>query len=169
MLAEALQLAAALDYENMNELAGAVFIAARLQEWPTALRVAGRMLHYQSRSGAAAPNVIVVGILNLVARGLAEQLPETAAVVQGAIGAMMRQLAPDAAAPARGGASGHNDVAAFAAEVRRDTTQRLTAALGRPRLDELRAQGATMDVAQTYTYARTHINAYLASSAEEPN
>jgi len=166
LLAEALRLAATLDYENLNELAGAVFIAARLQEWPTVLRASGRVLHLFNRSGAAMPKVIMVGTLNFVTRGLAEHQPETAAVLQGAIGTMMRQLAPDVAAPARGSTSG-NDIAVFAGGVRRDTTQRLTAALGDARLRELRAQGAAMDETQTYTYARAHIDEYLASSAEE--
>ena len=85
-------------------------------------------------------------------------------MLQGAVGTVIRRLAPVVAAPVSGGASSHNEVAAFMAEVRRDTTQLLTAALGDPRLRELRAEGAAMDETQACTYARTHIDEYLASS-----
>jgi hypothetical protein len=108
--------------------------------------------------------VYLAAILNLVARGLAQHQPEPAAMLQGAVSTMIRRIAPDVAAPVSGGASSHNDVAVFVAEVRRDTTALLTAALGDPRLRELRAQGAAMDETQACTYARTHIDEYLAES-----
>jgi hypothetical protein len=140
---------------------GAVLCAARLEEWPTTLRIAGRLLHHHSRSGALGLHLLAM-TLNLAARGLAEHQPEPAAIVQGTVGTVVRRLAPDVATPVSGGASSHNDVAAYVAELRRDTTQLLTDALGDARLRELRAQAAAMDEMQACTYARTHIDEYLA-------
>jgi len=54
-------------------------------------------------------------------------------------------------------------------EARRETTRLLTAALGEAHLRELRAQGAAMNEDQACTYARTHIDKYLASAAESPD
>ena len=142
LLAEALQLAGRLGYVNLptsSQVPSSPPPASPRMAYRS--RAAGPALHYLSRSGAGAPNVYSIGLLNLVAGGLAQQQPEPAAIVQGALGAMMRRVAPDVAAPARGGTSSHNDVAAFAAEVRRDTTQRLIAALGKPRLDQLEPKG----------------------------
>jgi predicted ATPase len=166
LLAEALQLATTLGYESPFELAGAVFCAARLQEWPTTLRFAGGLLRHHARSGTL-PIYVLVGVLNLVARGLAEHQPEPAAILQGTVGAMIRRLAPDVAAPVSGDTSTPNDVAALVIEVRRETTQLLTAALGDARLREFRAQGAAMDEDQACAFARTHIDDYLANITEE--
>ena len=163
LLDEALQLATTLGYENPTELTTTVFTAARLAAWPIALRTASRALHHQLRSGGVGLSNLA-GVLNLSARGLAEHQPEPAAMLQGAAGTVIRRLAPVVAAPVTGGASSHNEVAAFMAEVRRDTTQLLTTALGDLRLRELRAEGAAMDETQACTYARTHIDEYLASS-----
>ena len=168
LLSEALQLATTLGYENPQELLAAVFCAARLDEWPTTLYIAGRVLHHHVRSGALGL-VSWPAVLNLVARGLAEHSPVSAATIQGTVSTVVRRITPDVAAPVKGGASSHNDVAAFVARVRRDTTQLLTAALGDPRLRELRAQGAAMDETQACTYARTHIDEYLAASTLNEN
>ena len=89
--------------------------------------------------------------MNLLARGLAEHEPEPAAILQGTVSAIIRQLAPDVAAPVSGSTSTPNDVAALVIEVRRDTTQLLIAALGDLRLRALRAQGAAMDENQACT------------------
>ena len=56
----------ALGYESHQELHGAVFCAARLDEWPTALGLARRVLHQHSRSGAFRLTYLA-GMLNLVA------------------------------------------------------------------------------------------------------
>jgi predicted ATPase/class 3 adenylate cyclase len=160
LLREALQLGATLHYESPNELVSAVFTAARLEEWTPLLRVARRFLHHYLRSGTL-PLVYLAAILNLVARALAQDQPDTAAMLQGTVTSTLRQLTPDIAAPVSGGASGQNDVAIFVATVRHDTTQLLCAALGDTRLRELRAQGTTMDPTQACTYARNHIDDYL--------
>jgi hypothetical protein len=142
----------------------AIFTAARLEEWTGLLRVARRFFHHYLRSGAL-PLVYLAAILNLVARALAQEQPETAAVLQGAVTSILRELTPGIAAPVSGRASGQNEIAIFVAAVRRDTTELLRATLGDTRPRELRAEGATMDDTQACTYARTHIDEYLATSA----
>jgi len=161
LLAEALQLGTMLGYESPSELNSAVFTAARLEDWPTVLRAARPLLHHQVRSGALALYT-VAGILNFVARGLAEDQPEPAAVIQGSVTAMLRELSADIAASVTGTTVVPNDVAAVAANIRRDTTRLLSSTLGDTRLRELRTRGAAMDETQACTYARTQIDSYLA-------
>jgi hypothetical protein len=167
LLAEALQVSATLDYESPNELQSAIFAAARLADWPTTVRVARRLLHHQIRSGGIAL-AHLAAILNLVARGLAELQPEPAAVLQGSVGAMMRGLTADVVVPVSGTTSKENAVAAFVADVRRETTQLLDGALGEARVRQLRTEGAAMSEEQSYSYARTHVDEYLAAIPEEP-
>ena len=168
LLDEALQLNATFSYESPTELQSALFVSARLDAWPTTLRVAARMLHHYVRSGGVS-RLQLAALLNFVARGLAEHRPEPAAVTQGCVTTQMRGLASDVAEAARGGGSSNNAVAAIVVEVRRDTTQILTAALGEPRLHELRVEGATMTEDQAYAYARNHIDEYLAAIDRDSN
>jgi predicted ATPase/class 3 adenylate cyclase len=161
-LVDALESATSLGYESPAELQVGVFAAARLGAWPTVLSTTGRMLYHYARSGSI-PRYIVVGLLNLVARGLAEQQPEPAAILQGAANATIRHLTPRDAAPVSGTRSNSNDVAAFVVEVRRGTTQLLIEALGETRLRQLRAHGEAMDQDQACAYARAQINEHLAN------
>ncbi len=108
----------------------------------------------------------LAGILNLVARGLAEPRPEPAAVIQGTIGIVLHRATPNTATPDAGAFADTNTVATFIAGVRHDATQLIVAVLGEPRMRELRAQGAAMTEDQACTYARTHINEYLATIGE---
>jgi hypothetical protein len=163
LLFEGLELGTTLRYESPAELNSAVFVAARLEEWPTTLRAARPVLHHYVRS-AAMPLYSVAAVLNFVARALAEDQPEAAAVIQGTVSAVLRQLSPDVAAAVRGSTVAANDVAAFAGDVRRDTTRLLHATLDNARLRELRAEGAAMDDTQACTYARARIDEYLATS-----
>ena len=165
VLTEALQSHATLGYESPGGLTTATFAAARLQEWPAMLRAASRALHHHTRTGSFGL-VYLAAILNLVARGLAEPQPEPAAVLQGTVTAVLSRLAPSMAPHVRGGAPDQNEVAAFVTAVRRDTTELLTSRLGKPRLRELRSQGAAMDETQACTYARSHIEEYLAQIPE---
>jgi predicted ATPase len=165
VLAEALQLGATLGYESFNELGSVVFAAALVGDWPVVLRAAGRELHYRMRSGLV-QLVVLPATLNLIARGLAPDRPEPAAVLQGAVTAVLRRLAPDIAAPVGGGEQTKpNDVASFVAGVRRQTTDLLTASLGGERLRDLRAKGAAMTEAQIMGFARAQIAEYLAHPA----
>jgi MalT-like TPR region len=163
-LVEALQLTTTLCYESPSGLSSVVFAAARLQDWSSLLRAASRVMHHQTRTDTQG-FVYVAATLNLVARALAQPQPEPAAVLQGTVTGMLRRLTPDVAAPVSEGAPDHDNAAAFVTQIRRDTTQLLTVALGETRVRELRAQGAAMDETQACTYARTHIDEYLAHAA----
>jgi hypothetical protein len=130
LLGEALELGATLGYESLNELGSIVFAAALVGDWPVVLRAAGRELHHLMRSGLV-QLVILTATLNLIARGIAPSHPEPAAILQGAVTAVLRPLAPDIAAPVGGGEqTRRNDVASFVAGVGRQTTELLTASLG---------------------------------------
>jgi len=165
LLDESLRLAATLDYDAGGIFNDAVYTAGRLAAWPTCLRTATRALHLQLRSGGTAP-IYLAGILNLVARGLAEPRPEPAAVIQGTVGIVLHRATLNTATPDTRAPAQTNTVATFIAQVRHDTTQRIVAALGEPRMRELRAQGAAMTEDQAYTYTRTHIDDYLATNPE---
>ena len=127
---------------------------------------ASRTLHHQLRSGATSP-VTIAGTLNLAARGLAEHRPESAAVIQGTVGVVLRRVKMAAADPSGQPSPEASAIVPFVAAARRETTELLVAALGKPRLRELRAQGAAMTEDQAYTYARTHIDDYLATNPEQ--
>jgi predicted ATPase len=162
-LADALQSATTLGYESPAELQVGIFTAARLGAWAIVLLAAGRLLYHHARSGMI-PLYTLVGLLNLVARGLAEHQPEPAAILQGSVNAVIRELTANDAAPVSGTTTNPNDVAVFVVAVRHDTTQILTSALGETRLRELRAQGAAMDKDQACNYARAQINKLLANT-----
>jgi hypothetical protein len=165
LLDESVQLAAALGHESPSQLSGTVFAAARIAAWPTALRATSRLLHHQLRSGNASGPIFLAGILNLAARGLAEPRPEPAAVLQGTVGVVLRRVTPSAATPGPEVSAQPDTIVAFIAAARRDATQLIVAALGEPRMRELRAQGAAMTEDEAYIYARTHIEEYLATIA----
>jgi hypothetical protein len=164
LLDEALESAATLGYENADELMFVVIAAARLDAWPTALRAVSRALHHQLRSGGYAP-LNVAGFLNLAARGLAEHRPEPAATLQGAASAQVHPLVAPVAAATENGVAPPPDLpgGVFVTGARRDATQILVATVGEARLRELRTQGEAMNEDQAYTYARTHIDEYLAT------
>ena len=160
MLDEAFQLEATLGY--LDATPTFVYAAGRLGAWTATLRAASRTLKHQLRSGAAT-RVIVAGVMNLAARGLAEDRPEPAAVMQGAVHAVLRGVATTTDAPGLAAPAEPTAVVTFIAGARHDTTQLLIATLGEPRLRELRADGAAMTEDQAYTYARAHIDEYLAA------
>ena len=160
LLTEALQLATTMGYEVPGASYIAAFTAARLGNWPVVLRTANRVLHDHIRTGAYSV-VYVAAILNFVARSLAEERPESAAILQGTVTAMLSKLTPDIAPSVRGGGSDQNDVAAFVSDVRRSTTSALTSTLGENRMRELRAEGAAMDEVQACTFARGRIEELL--------
>jgi hypothetical protein len=165
LLSEAVQLVVKLDDENPTELGIACVTAAQLGDWPNTLRVSQRMLLHFTRWGTIREEQLPT---LLIARGLAEHRPETAAVLLGVTAvpeAASGHAPPDATGPFSGGAF-MQDFFAFLGEVRRDTTQLLIAALGDARLDELRAKGAAMDKTQACAYARAHIDEYLAEVDE---
>jgi predicted ATPase len=159
-LHDALEMAAKLDHARPLEYAYAVFAAARLGDWPTAVRCARWAVDHQLRSGGVGLNMIAA-VLNLGARGLAPVQPEPAAVLQGTVRWVAERLAAGVATDTAPQDTSPTGAAAFALEARRDATQIIIETLGADRLHELRAQGAAMDEDQTYRYARRHIDQYL--------
>jgi predicted ATPase/class 3 adenylate cyclase len=154
---------------SVGELGLTVFAAARLADWSGALRAADRLLRLDRQTGTT-PLVTLLSTFNFVARGLAERQPEAAAVLQGVPRGLSTQAshAGPGSIPQRD-ASGLNPAAAFIAEVRRDTSRLLVAAIGEDRMRPLRAEGQTMDRDQASTYARTHIHEYFAPTIEGGN
>jgi hypothetical protein len=165
LLDEAIEQWSSLDYEEAGQLNTAVFTAARLGAWPTALQAASRVLHHQLRSGVLSV-MNCAGMMNLVARGLADRSLEPAAVIQGAVARLIENLSTDVSGAPFAGPSRAGGLVAFTTAARREATEILTAHLGRERLRDLRARGEAMDTDQAYRYARTHIRDYLAAVEE---
>jgi hypothetical protein len=86
-------------------------------------------------------------------------------VLQGTIGAVLRRVTTIPVAPvvADLAPTSGSSVVAFIADARREATQLIVAAIGEARLRELRTEGAAMTEDQACAYARTHIDAYLAT------
>ncbi|MFI5047960.1 MAG: ATP-binding protein, partial [Acidimicrobiia bacterium] len=151
LLRETIETRDRLGYENTQELAQGVLVAARLRDWPVALEFAARAvphLHWVRDRPQLA------GVLNVVARAVADHDPEAAAVLQGASRrlaladlSMAAGPAPSPAAPGSGSGLG------LVGELRRETTGMLDEALGSDRRRELRAEGEAMDEDQAVTYA----------------
>ena len=81
LLREDIQRWASLDYENGSEIINAALISARIRDWPTALELAPRAIRHLHWIGDRPQ---LAGILNILARVLAPNDPESAAVIQGA-------------------------------------------------------------------------------------
>ena len=165
LLDEAIELWSSLDYEEPGQLNTAVFTAARLAVWPTALQAASRALHHVLRSGALSV-MNRAGMMNLVARGLADRSPEPAAVIQGAVARLVKNVSTNAGVAPSAGTAPSGGLVAFSTAARREATEILSARLGGERLRELHAQGEAMDTDQACRYARTHIRDYLANAGE---
>ena len=151
LLRESLELSAHLGYENANELANGVLVAARLRDWPIALELAARAVPHLHWVGDRPQ---FAGVLNIVARAVVADDPDAAAVLQGASRRLALADLSTAAgrpppAPAPGGAGGLGLVG----ELRREATGILDEALGSERRRELRAVGEAMDEDQSVIYA----------------
>jgi predicted ATPase len=157
LLAESLELRATIEFQGVYDTTWGALIAARIGDWPLVLKLAPdaiRRLHW------AGDRPYLSGILNLVARALVSDHPESAAVLQGAA----RRLVPAAAAAARGiGVAGANAIppargASLVTELRRQTTAALRNALGETHLHRLRAEGEAMDDDHAVAYALESIS-----------
>jgi predicted ATPase/class 3 adenylate cyclase len=167
LLAESLELHAALDFESPYAATQSTLIAARMADWSLVLKlgtVAVRQLHW------AGDRPYLGGILNIAARAMANADPESAAVLQGAA----RRFAPASALPGRSGelsssspsspASQAAITASFVTDLRRQTTTVLRDTLGDARLHALRAEGEAMDDDQAVEYT---IDAITRAAPEE--
>ena len=97
LLHENIQRWDSLDYEHAAEITNATLISARIRDWPTALELAPHTIRHLHWTGERPQ---LAGILNILARVLAPNDPESAAVIQGAArrlhdhGARTRRLHP---------------------------------------------------------------------------
>jgi hypothetical protein len=160
LLHEGIERWASLDYENGPQITNAVLISARIGEWPTALELAPRAIRHLHWGGDRPQ---LAGILNILARILAPNDPESAAVIQGAARRLATTAAnePTASPPTPVAPSASTETptahtsgnAGFLTELRRETTGLLATALGDERLHALRAEGDSMDTDQVAAYA----------------
>ena len=160
LLHEDIERWASLDYENGAEITNATLISARIRDWPTALELAPRAIRHLHWNGDRPQ---LAGILNIVARVLASNDPESATVLQGAARRIATTTADESVAsppvPVAPGASTETSAdhspanAGFVTELRRETTGLLATALGDERLRALRAQGEAMDTDEVVAYA----------------
>jgi predicted ATPase/class 3 adenylate cyclase/DNA-binding CsgD family transcriptional regulator len=164
LLEEAVELALTVGYESPNELAFVANTAARLGDWPTVLRAITRVLHHQLRSGSLTLQITMM--LPMAARGLAEHSPEASAVIQGGARALTTRLRPHTSTTGAPAAPAAGTVTATVRRERVDTARLLVERLGEQRLHELRTVGEAMEPDELYSYARAHINTYLATIDE---
>jgi hypothetical protein len=153
--------------ESANDLTQNVLVAARLQDWPIALDLAGRALPLLNWTGNRPE---IAGVLNVVARAVVDQDPESAALIQGAARQLALPLAPEhrtsegsttaqsqpSAEWTRPGSTG-----GLIVDVRRETTRRIDTALGTERRRQLRTEGDAMDEDHAVTYTLSRIHAVL--------
>jgi hypothetical protein len=167
--AQLLRDAEMVGYENSNEILFTVFAAAVLADWPLTLRATGRLLNLDRRS-ATTSLLYLAGILNLAARGLADEQPESAAVIQGAVRGLLRRAAPPGPPPVpAAGPVGVDRLSELIASSRRDTTTIIMGRLAEPIVRELRAEGETMDLDQACAYTRGCIDEHLTQSGRSFN
>jgi predicted ATPase/class 3 adenylate cyclase len=140
-----------------------MYAFARLGEWPLVLREGLAELEGILREGEMVPSA-GAGVLNTVARGLAEGDPEAAAVLQGAAATLVRRVVAEAA-PDRidhfDPSPAPDPLVSFVVSVRREATPLIVARIGESRLRELRAEGSAMTADEAYAYARRRVVAHL--------
>jgi hypothetical protein len=152
---------ATIDYDTPTTLSTTCFAAGRFGEWSVLLRTAQRLLYLERRTGGV-PRLWLGGVLNLVARSLAEAEPEVAAVLQGGASGLITPLlarSSDSVESERR-SDGFGEVMK---RLRYETTTIVAEEIAQQRMRELRAQGAAMNRDQASAYARIHIDQYLAA------
>jgi hypothetical protein len=154
LLEEALALQESLDMENVSLVTQATLIAAGMGDWPLTLQLANRSIRHLQWGGQ---RPYLVGILNVVARALAETDVEAAAVLQGAARHLAPQPAagqttvprrPDPVSPAVAPAG-----SSLITDLRRQTSALLHEGLDEGQVRQLRAEGEAMDGDQAAAYA----------------
>ena len=128
--------------------------------WTTTLRCTSRALHHHLRSGAI-PTVTLAGLFNLTARGLADHLPERAAVIQGAVRPLLtRQVTSTGVAPRASSSS----VGWPCSRPRSATTPPSSSSRSSATRTSAssRAEGVAMDETAACRYSRAHIDGLLA-------
>jgi predicted ATPase len=154
LLEEGLALQDGLGIETATLVTQVTLIAARMGDWPLTLRLADRSIRHWQWGGQ---RPYLAGMINLVARALAETDVAAAARLQGAA----RQLAPQAAAGVTTIPPPNNSASPAVAppgsglitDLRRQTSALLHDALEEGMLLQLRAEGEAMDSDEAAVYA----------------
>jgi hypothetical protein len=166
LVAEAVSIATELDYESPFEQGGVAMVAARLGDWPTALRAASKVIRHDLRASVA--NVVNFGALfEVAAAGMAEARPEDAAILQGVSDSLAWSRLP-AVTPRRGHEPPRPGDGKWLIDMRASTRARLARAIGTGRLLELYEQGASLERPQADLFARAAIDGFLAT-VDEPS
>jgi tetratricopeptide (TPR) repeat protein len=166
LLEEALALRESLAIETASEVTAATLIAARMGDWPLTLALADRCVRHLQWGGQ---RPYLVGVLNVVARALAEIDVEAAARLQGAA----RHLAPQPIAAQTTVPDRPNPAPRVVAPLgsslitglRRQTSALLHDGLDGEQLAQLRAEGEAMDSDQAAAYALAAIRRVRQSTA----
>jgi predicted ATPase len=166
LLKEGLALREGLDIESVTEATQATLTAARMGDWPLTLQLADRSIRHLQWGGERA---WLAGILNVVARALAETDTESAACLHAAARHLAIQVAttrPVATAES-GPALPGEPVEGFSmiTELRRQISQLLHEDIDEQRLRQLRAECEAMDSDQAAAYALEVIGRARRSSA----
>jgi predicted ATPase/class 3 adenylate cyclase len=131
-------------------------IAARIADWSLVCALAPDAIR---RHHWAGDRPYLIGVLNIVARALAESDPSSAAVLQGAARGLVptEVRIPDPGNTARSAAQHQggppNTTGFFLTSLRRETSAIIGEALGKESLYELRAEGQSMDYDHVVSYA----------------
>jgi hypothetical protein len=136
-------------------------------DWQLTLQLADRSIRHLQRGGQ---RPLLAGILNVVARALAQTDSEAAARLQGAA----RHLAVQLATARRTGPTGSSPPSAgelppgssLITELRHQTSELLHEAFDEARLRQLRAEGEAMDSDKAATYALDAIARVVQNEAE---
>jgi hypothetical protein len=171
LLEEALTLRG-LDMESLAQVTQATLIAAGMGDWPLTLQLADRSIRHLQWGGQ---RPWLAGVLNVVARAVAESDAEAAARLQGAARHLALQTAtsPTTAAGSTVIPGRPNPVSPAVAppgsplitDLRRQTSQMLHDTLDEDRLRRLRAEGEAMDSDQAAVYALEAIRRARQSTA----
>jgi predicted ATPase/class 3 adenylate cyclase len=155
VLRESVVLASTPGSEVATGFLMASLVATRLGEWKVALALAARTMvlwRWVQTVMAAGPS------LGVCARALAEDEPEVAGVLRGAAYAAYRrgstgQSTPDTAE--------HHPAVNYLLEALREAGEIIATAVGEERRQQLRAQGAAMNLDEAVSYALAHIDPKL--------
>jgi hypothetical protein len=170
LLEESLELRSAVGFEGADPSTQAALIAAKTGDWLLTLQIAKRAIPYL-RWGGERP--WLSGILNVVARAIANTDAASAAVIQGAARRLVTTSLPttrpaptsDTAPPTAGTVPSG---ASFLTELRRETTGLIRDSLGETRLAEMRAEGEAMDEDHAVAFALEAIATALHKGASTP-
>jgi hypothetical protein len=159
LLTESQRLRTGLGYAHATEEAQYVLVSARLADWGQVLDAAPTSIRYYHWTNVPA---LLAGIVNIAARAITSGSPDDAAVLQGAARRIATSATPltapsVSASPSHTPGGSPRGNAGLIADLRRETTGLLIAALGEERLRALRAEGEAMDTDQAVAFTLTVI------------